>query len=71
MLTADGVLGLVSRWFPYRQWYSMITSGTTDEADYWFICYDCFGYIEVGADLPSFTGINALVASIPILSTAN
>lgn len=43
-LTTDGVLGLVSRWYPYRIWFSQVTNGVSTGQDYWYICYDCFGY---------------------------
>ena len=69
-LTTDGVLGLETRWFPYRLWYSIVTSYVEPGKDFWYICYDCFGYEAVSQD-SFFDGFNIVQASVPLNSKFN
>ncbi len=70
MLMADGVLGLASRWQPYLLWYSVVITGISAGDDYWFICYDCYSFIEFNKK-GDFNGFNVLAATVPLTSTPN
>lgn len=61
-LTTEAVLGLISRWFPYRWWMSQVTNNVVPGQDYWYICYNCIGLNGVTQE-GNLEGLNYLEAS--------
>jgi len=43
--TTEAVTGLITRWYPYRVWFTIMCSGTSDPTQYYYICYECFAEI--------------------------
>ncbi len=62
MMATEAVMGLMSRWFPYRWWMSQVTKKVAPGEDYWYICFNCIGLNGVRAE-GNMEGYNYLQAS--------
>lgn len=45
--TTEAILGLVTRWYPYRIWTTCLTDGNQNSNDFWFICKECYAELNV------------------------
>ena len=68
--SSEAQVALTTRWYPYRRWFNVLTDGTVDFNNYYYICFNCFAGLKVQSD-DSFAGFNALLGSLPLESRPN
>ena len=55
--TAQAINALISRWDPYRRWFTLLAEGGESNTGYYYICFECFGMIDLKAT-SGFNGYN-------------
>lgn len=57
-LSTDVIEALITRWYPYALWTTVLTYGAEAPNDYGFVCFDCW-FAQGIHQADSFEGFNA------------